>query len=175
MTSARSLMAFRHATDLRLMITEYLDDASAVALKNANNYLRSDVTVENPKHMEPEMSKAPPPALASGLAAPFGAIMGFCRLFLRSETAVPKLAPALGQNTISATFWALIQVDFLESRDGAGKQEFKDGALFLPSWYERFLGPLRLSHGGLPISATKLVMNPGLRLSLPPWYQSAAF
>ncbi|GFF96734.1 hypothetical protein IFM47457_11033 [Aspergillus lentulus] len=57
MTSARSLMAFRHATDLRLMITEYLDDASAVALKNANNYLRSDVTVENPKHMEPECEK----------------------------------------------------------------------------------------------------------------------
>lgn len=55
MTSARSLMAFRHATDLRLMITEYLDDASAVALKNANNYLRSAVTVENPKHMEPEV------------------------------------------------------------------------------------------------------------------------
>ena len=48
-------MAFRHATDLRLMITEYLDDASAVALKNANNYLRSAVTVENPKHMEPEV------------------------------------------------------------------------------------------------------------------------
>lgn len=29
------------------------------------------------------MSKVPAPAPASGLAAPFGAIMGFCRLFLR--------------------------------------------------------------------------------------------
>jgi hypothetical protein len=27
----------------------------------------------------------------------------------------------------------------------AGIQEFKDRALFLLSWYERFLGPLRLS------------------------------
>ncbi|KAG2012362.1 hypothetical protein GB937_007192 [Aspergillus fischeri] len=27
----------------------------------------------------------------------------------------------------------------------AGKQAFKDRALFLPFWYEGFLGPLRLS------------------------------
>ncbi|EAW18839.1 uncharacterized protein NFIA_087950 [Aspergillus fischeri NRRL 181] len=33
---------------IRLMIIEYLDHASAVALKNANKYLCSVVTVENP-------------------------------------------------------------------------------------------------------------------------------
>jgi hypothetical protein len=37
------------------MIAEDLDHASAVALKNANKYLRSAVTVENPKRSEPEV------------------------------------------------------------------------------------------------------------------------
>jgi hypothetical protein len=37
------------------MIAEDLDHASAVALKNANKYLRSAVTVENPKCSEPEV------------------------------------------------------------------------------------------------------------------------
>jgi hypothetical protein len=37
------------------MIAGYLDHALAVALKNANKYLRSAVTVENPKHLELEL------------------------------------------------------------------------------------------------------------------------
>ena len=33
------------------MIAEYLDNPSEVALKNANKYFRSTITVENPKHL----------------------------------------------------------------------------------------------------------------------------
>jgi len=50
-------MAFpllRLPTELHLMIAEYLDPASAVALKNANKYLRTTVTVKNPKYFESE-------------------------------------------------------------------------------------------------------------------------
>jgi hypothetical protein len=42
-------MAFpflRLPTELHLMIAEFLDPASAVALKNANKYLRSTITVD---------------------------------------------------------------------------------------------------------------------------------
>ncbi|KAF4224411.1 hypothetical protein CNMCM8980_002051 [Aspergillus fumigatiaffinis] len=55
MTSAGSPIVLSQATDLRLMIAEYLAHASAVALKNANKYLRSAVTVENPKRSETEV------------------------------------------------------------------------------------------------------------------------
>ncbi|KAF4214019.1 hypothetical protein CNMCM5878_009769 [Aspergillus fumigatiaffinis] len=76
------------------------------------------------------MSKAPAPAPASGLAASFGAIMGFCRLFLRSETAISELAASLGQNTISATFWALLQHGGLSIRATMTGYE---------SWYVSFV------------------------------------
>jgi hypothetical protein len=40
--------------EIHLMICEYLDPASAVALKSANKYLRSAITVKDPKYFKSE-------------------------------------------------------------------------------------------------------------------------
>ncbi|KAF7182851.1 hypothetical protein CNMCM7691_002595 [Aspergillus felis] len=38
--------------EIHIMICDYLDPASAVALKNANKYLRSAITVKDPKYFK---------------------------------------------------------------------------------------------------------------------------
>jgi hypothetical protein len=42
------------SAEIHLMICEYLDPASAVALKNANKHLRSALTVKDPKYFKSE-------------------------------------------------------------------------------------------------------------------------
>ncbi|RHZ46619.1 uncharacterized protein CDV56_101259 [Aspergillus thermomutatus] len=52
MASFRSVTFLDLPAEVHLIIAEYLDAASAVALKNANKYLRFIVTVKSPKKFD---------------------------------------------------------------------------------------------------------------------------